>query len=198
MVGIFNFALLVVWSIIFSILYILSVRPAQDELNSRPDPYRRAQRYRKAASVAMSLAGLHFIAYRWLPLAFDPLPLRYQWPLMVRIAVALTIGIPATLLWVKALKDAGRETLIPDKGHVMYGGVYEKIRHPQAIGELASWFTIALLLDSPLLTLVSCFYVPIWILWCFLEEQDLVIRFGDSYREYQERTGMFFPLIRKK
>ena len=198
MASIFNFLFLVVWSCLFSILYILSVRPAKDELKNKAQPYRRARLYRKGASVAMSLAGIHFIAYRWLPVDFDPFPLRYQWPLVVRIAVALSIGIPAALLSKKALKDAGKETLSPDKNHVMYGGVYEKIRHPQAVGELATWFTIALLLNSPLLTFVSCFYVPIWILWCFLEEQDLVIRFGDSYKEYQKRTGMFFPKIRDK
>ena len=32
----------------------------------------------------------------------------------------------------------------------------------------------------------------------YYEEKDLVRRFGDSYREYQKRTGALFPKFWKK
>ena len=33
------------------------------------------------------------------------------------------------------MKDAGSESLHPSKETVMYGGIYNYIRHPQALGE---------------------------------------------------------------
>jgi len=77
-------------------------------------------------------------------------------------------------------------------------GIYESIRHPQALGELSIWYVVALVLDSPFLLFISVLYTPIWILWCFLEEKDLVIRYGKSYEEYRLRIGMFVPNLRKR
>nr|WP_321261261.1 methyltransferase [uncultured Sphaerochaeta sp.] len=91
---------------------------------------------------------------------------------------------------------AGKETLSPKKDHTLYGGIYEKIRHPQALGELTIWYVVALLLNSPFLILISALYTPLWILWSFMEETDLVIRYGKPYKEYRSRTGMFIPRLR--
>jgi protein-S-isoprenylcysteine O-methyltransferase Ste14 len=75
----------------------------------------------------------------------------------------------------------------------MYHGIYEKIRHPQAAGELPLWFSIAFILHSPFLLLFSLVFIPAWIYMCVAEERDLVIRYGQSYEEYKKRTGFWFP-----
>lgn len=75
----------------------------------------------------------------------------------------------------------------------MYGGIYAKIRHPQAVGEVFAWLWIAFLLHSPFLTLFSLVYFPIFILFCYAEERDLLLRYGDAYAEYCKRTGAFIP-----
>jgi protein-S-isoprenylcysteine O-methyltransferase Ste14 len=148
-------------------------------------------------SVYMGVAFFNFVLYRWLPLSVDPLPLRFPWQYSLSITIALIIGIPATSLMIVAIRDAGKETLAPEKVHTLHTGIYESIRHPQALGELSIWYVVALVLDSPFLLFISALYTPLWILWCFLEEKDLVIRYGKSYEEYRLRTGMFIPRLRK-
>ena len=79
----------------------------------------------------------------------------------------------------------------------MYGGIYEKMRHPQAVGEVTLWWLIALLLNSPFLALYSFVFIPIFYLMCLAEERDLIIRYGQDYIDYKERVG-FFPRLRKR
>jgi protein-S-isoprenylcysteine O-methyltransferase Ste14 len=75
----------------------------------------------------------------------------------------------------------------------MYGGIYSRLRHPQAVGEVFLFMVIALLLNSPFLTLFSLIYFPIFILMCYAEEQDLLLRYGERYADYCRRTGAFWP-----
>jgi len=93
----------------------------------------------------------------------------------------------------KGVKDAGREALFPDKKHTLYGGIYQKIRHPQALGEVFIWWVVALLLNSLFLFIYSIVWFPIFYWFCKAEEKDLKIRYGEPYIEYKKRTGMFFP-----
>lgn len=75
----------------------------------------------------------------------------------------------------------------------MFGGIYTRMRHPQAVGEVVLWWVIAFLLHSPFLAVYSFIFIPIFILMCFAEEQDLLWRYGDAYIEYVHRTGAFWP-----
>lgn len=48
--------------------------------------------------------------------------------------------------------------------------------------------------ELPFLAIYSFIFVPIFLLMCWAEEQDLVLRFGDRYVAYWRCTGAFFPL----
>ena len=97
-----------------------------------------------------------------------------------------------TLLVIGSI-HAGEETIHPKKEHTMYGGIYKKLRHPQAVGEVFLFAVIGILLQSPFLTLFSIIYFPILIIMCLSEEQDLLLRYGISYADYCKRTGAFWP-----
>lgn len=75
----------------------------------------------------------------------------------------------------------------------MYGGIYAKIRHPQAVGEYFLFPAIGILLHSPFLTLFSLIYLPVFLILCYAEEADLLLRYGAAYAEYCKRTGAFWP-----
>ncbi len=107
--------------------------------------------------------------------------------------IALAIGIPAIALMIQGVRDAGEETLRPRKEQPLFGGIYEKIRHPQAVGEVFIWWVLAFILNSPFLALFSFFFIPIFLIICWVEEQDLLLRFGESYASYCQRTGAFWP-----
>ncbi|MBN2390605.1 MAG: hypothetical protein JXR84_07775 [Anaerolineae bacterium] len=188
-----NFAVLVFSSIAFSILYVLSVRPAHLEQKIGEKAYRRCGHYRMVAMVPMVVASLNYVLYRWYPLPIDPLPARFPRPYGINVTLATIIGIPAMALMLWGVRDAGKEGLAPDKSHTMYGGIYEKIRHPQAVGEAPIWIVMALLINSPFLAVFSLLYLGVWYWWCVEEEKDLLLRYGQAYAGYCARTGMLWP-----
>lgn len=87
--------------------------------------------------------------------------------------------------------------MVPKKEHTLYGGIYGKIRHPQAAGELVMWWVMAFFLHSPFLALFSFVWVPVFCVVCLVEERDLRIRYGEAYEAYRQRTGFFFPKLRE-
>jgi protein-S-isoprenylcysteine O-methyltransferase Ste14 len=192
-VGWLNFAVLVISSIVFSVLYVLSVRPAHLEQKIGEKAYRRCGQYRLISMVPMTLASLNYVLYHWYPLPIDPLPARFPWPYWVSVVITVALSIPALTLMIRGVRDAGKETLAPDKAHTMYGGIYQKIRHPQAAGEAPSWIGMALLVNSPFLAVFSLIYLGVWYWWCVEEEKDLLLRYGQAYADYRARTGMFWP-----
>jgi protein-S-isoprenylcysteine O-methyltransferase Ste14 len=73
------------------------------------------------------------------------------------------------------------------------GGLYAVVRHPQYLG--LAIVGIGTLIHWPRF-LVLVMFVTMLFLYYFLahwEEDRCLQKFGESYRAYQERTGMFFP-----
>jgi protein-S-isoprenylcysteine O-methyltransferase Ste14 len=193
LIGWVNFVSLVVCSIIFSVMYAMSVRPAHLEQKIGVKAYRRCTFYRNIIMIPMMIVLVNYMVYHFYPLPIDPFPARFAWPYSINIMLALILGVPTMIVFIRGILDAGKETLVPDKSHKMYNGIYEKVRHPQALGEAPMWLWFALLLNSPFLTVFSLAYLVVWYWWCVEEEKDLLLRYGDSYAEYMQRTGMFFP-----
>jgi protein-S-isoprenylcysteine O-methyltransferase Ste14 len=192
MIAWINFAVLIFASILFLYFYVRSVSPAGREKIIGPKSYRQCFYYRVVAASLEFVLTANCIVYIFYPLP-TPLPNRFPWPWWLSIVIALIIGIPATTLMVIGTRDAGEETMHPKKEHTMYGGIYTKMRHPQAVGEVFLFPVIALFLHSPFLTLFSLIYFPIFIIMCYAEEQDLLLRYGEVYAEYCKHTGAFWP-----
>jgi protein-S-isoprenylcysteine O-methyltransferase Ste14 len=79
------------------------------------------------------------------------------------------------------------------KRHQMYGGIYKRIRHPQAAGEVWYWWVFAFLCNSPFLAIYSLVWLPLFHLMSRAEERDLIIRYGKDYELYMKSTGMYLP-----
>jgi protein-S-isoprenylcysteine O-methyltransferase Ste14 len=82
------------------------------------------------------------------------------------------------------MREVGEETMHPIKEHTLYGGIYSKLRRPQAVGEVFIFPVMAILLHSPFTTLFSLIHFPIFAVMCYVEEQDLLLRYGEAYAEY--------------
>lgn len=187
-----NFAVLLASTLLTLLFYVKSASPAALERQIGPDAYAKCTRYRFLAGLCMGIATLCYVIYYFFPL---PLPLSrtFPWPWWVSALIAVAIGIPSGYLLYRGMVDAGEETMLVRKEHTLYGGIYEKIRHPQAAGELPLWWVMAFLLNSPFLVLYSFVWIPVFVIMCLAEERDLVLRYGEAYREYQSRTGFLFP-----
>jgi len=179
-------------SILFLYFYVMSVAPAGLANVMGDEAYALCARYRQAAMLFEFLAAAGYVVYFYHPLPM-PLPRTFPWGWNVSKALGLLIGAPSMYIMMRGMRDAGDESLTPDKGRTMFGGIYEQIRHPQAVGEVFLRFTMGLLLNSPFLVLFSLIDVPMYLIMCRAEEQDLILRFGDAYVEYMKTTGAFIP-----
>lgn len=187
-----NFAVLLFASLGFLYFYVLSVSPATREKVLGPSAYRICGRDRIVAGALETVTVVNYVVAFFYPLD-TPLPDRFPWPWWASGTLAVAIGLPALVIMLMGLRDAGEEAIRPRKEHLMFGGIYRRIRHPQAVGEVFSWTVIGLLLNSPFLVVFSLAYFPIFLIMCFAEEQDLLWRYGDAYAEYVRHTGRFYP-----
>jgi methanethiol S-methyltransferase len=192
MIALINFISLLAGGVLMTALYLMSARPAALEKKIGERAFKRCGAYRIASSVFMLTLTANYVLYHWFPLPFDPLPARFPWPYWVSAAIALAIALPSSALMIRSILDAKSEALVPDKSHALYGGIYLRIRHPMALGEVPLWWVFALLVDSPFMAAFSFVWLPVWFWWCVAEERDLAIRYGREYDNYRSRTGMFF------
>jgi protein-S-isoprenylcysteine O-methyltransferase Ste14 len=187
-----NFIGLIIATVLFLYFYVLSVAPAALERRIGQRAWRRCMLLRVAAGFFEFVIMANYVLYLFYPLPIS-LPVHFPWPWWLSIVIGVVLGIPATWLMVRGLIDAGGESLAPKQEHAMYGGIYKRMRHPQAVGEMPLFWVIAFLLHSPFLVLWSFVYVPVFILMCRAEEIDLLLRYGETYEEYRQRVGVFRP-----
>lgn len=191
-----NFVALLVSSAIFTIFYVKSVKPAELERKIGIKAYERCKWYRLVSGFFMTLAAIHYVVFWYYPLpGLPPNLVEFPWQYHISVYIALILTLPFSyIMWI-GMRDAGEETMTPKKDHGLYsGGIYDHMRHPQAVGEFPLWFTFALLGHSPFLTLFSFLYLPVWYYFSIEEEKDLVLRYGKPYEAYRRRVG-WFPKI---
>jgi protein-S-isoprenylcysteine O-methyltransferase Ste14 len=187
-----NFGVMVISTILLFYFYMLSARPAQLEAKIGEIAYKKSGQYRVVASIFELIVIATYVIYSYYPLQIG-IPQTFPWPYWISIAAAIIIGIPSAYVMVRGVLDAGEEAMLPKKKHKLYGGIYKKIRHPQAMGELPLWWVLSLLLNSPFLALYSIVWIPIFVTISLTEEKDLLIRYGDKYAEYKQQTGFVIP-----
>ena len=161
MIAWLNFLVLLLATPLTAAFYIMSAGPAALERRIGHKAYARCTRYRAVSAVFMTLAGVNYLVYAFYPYQL-PLPRVFPWPSWVSALIAVAIGLPSGYLWVRGMMDAGEETMTVKKEHQMYGGIYRKIRHPQAAGEVWYWWVFALLCNSPFLVIYSLVWLPLF------------------------------------
>jgi len=191
-----NLIILIISTALMAFFYTKSVGPAVLEQKIGLKAYARCAYYRITASIFELIVILNYVFYFFLPIPIL-IPRFFIWDYWISMVFSFVILIPSLYIMLIGLKDAGREALFPDKEHTLYKGIYEKIRHPQALGEVFIWWSVALILNSPFLFLYSIVWFPLFYWFCKAEEKDLIVRYGEPYNDYRERTGLFFPRRKK-
>lgn len=134
--------------------------------------------------------GLYAVNPIWIQNLFFPLPAWLRW-------MGFGLGLAGLGAWTwsqVALGSAWSAQLqLREAHHLVTSGPYARIRHPLYT---AMWFWSAgLALVTACWVFVALALLVIVGLWLRVprEEQMLVERFGDEYREYMSRTGRFIP-----
>ena len=70
------------------------------------------------------------------------------------------------------------------------------VRHPSYLSYFIMFFGLFLLWPN-ILTVLTIFAIPGYVKITGYEEEMLIKRFGDEYRNYQRKVGKFLPRIRR-
>lgn len=96
------------------------------------------------------------------------------------------------------LISTGWEQIHKSEGKLTTEGIYAFMRHPQytgifliTLGFMVQWPTLTTLILWP-------FVIVMYVRLAKREEQDVLERFPTEYREYMQRTPMFFPHFRRR
>ena len=89
--------------------------------------------------------------------------------------------------------SSGWERVYASQGELVTNGIYRYMRHPQytgifivTLGFMVQWPTLATLILWP-------FVIWMYVRLARREEQDVLEQHPETYREYMDRTPMFFP-----
>jgi len=115
------------------------------------------------------------------------------WGLYLNIAFA-AFGMKMIICGWSAIYD-GYWKKVEGTGNVIKTGAYKYIRHPQytglfliATGMMLGWATLPTLLLYPVI-------IVMYVRLAKKEEADMLLEFGEEYREYMLNTKMFIPYI---
>jgi protein-S-isoprenylcysteine O-methyltransferase Ste14 len=84
--------------------------------------------------------------------------------------------------------------ILPEHKLIRYG-VYKHIRHPGYLGELFLYFSVPLFFHSLYGFFVMVFLIPFILYRIKVEEQMLIEKFGDEYRDYMRKSKRLIPYV---
>ena len=146
--------------------------------------------------LACFLLGYVYASGPWLDFARLELPAWLRW--LGGTTMVAAIGL---LWWTHQVLGTNWSGVLEIYRHhaLVTRGPYRRVRHPMYLGFFI--FGVGLLLLTAN-TLVGASYLGATT-WMYLvrapaEEEMMVDRFGDAYRDYMERTGRLLPRLRSK
>ena len=122
-----------------------------------------------------------------------PLPPALRW-----FGVGIGIGDVFLLLWVH--RTLGRNFAAPGiiqaRQTLITTGPYHWVRHPMYTTFFTISVTVALVTANWMIIIMCLLFSILLPSIIQTEEQTLLEKFGDEYREYMQRTGRFLPRFR--
>jgi len=126
-------------------------------------------------------------AMAWSSLA---LPVWIRW-------TGVALGVIAGVLLTWTLRSLGgnlTDTVVTRKAHTLITtGPYGWIRHPFYVGVALAGIANALAAANWFLLISGGLVFTLLVIRCAKEEDNLIARFGDQYRNYMRHTGRFVP-----
>ena len=140
-------------------------------------------------------AVAYMINPAWLAWSSVAVPVWIRWT-----GVAVWPIAAAMLYWtMSTLGPNLTDTVVTRKAATLVTrGPYRWIRHPFYGSVTLLMLSMSLLAANWFLLLTGALLVGLLVMRTDKEEELLVARFGDAYREYMSRTGRFFPGTRLK
>jgi len=111
----------------------------------------------------------------------------------------VVLGITGGLLLVVTFRTLGKnltDTVVTRAAHTLVTrGPYRWVRHPFYLAAALAFVANSLVTANWFLALTGGITCGLLLLRTRIEEEKLVERFGEDYREYMKRTGRFLPRL---
>ncbi|HZO85279.1 MAG TPA: isoprenylcysteine carboxylmethyltransferase family protein [Verrucomicrobiae bacterium] len=121
-----------------------------------------------------------------------PLPVWLRW---TGVGLALIAG--SLLVWM--FRTLGRnltDTVVTRKQHTLVtNGPYRWVRHPLYSSAALAIIGNSLIAANWFIFVAGCLVLLMLVIRTRKEEQNLIAKFGDDYRNYMQRTGRFVPRL---
>jgi len=115
--------------------------------------------------------------------------------------IGLPLGVMAATLLIVTFRSLGTnitDTVVTRARHTLVtDGPYRWVRHPFYVAFALAMAADSLVTANWFLALTGAVAVTLIAIRTRTEEQKLIERFGDEYRNYVERTGRFIPRLKK-
>jgi protein-S-isoprenylcysteine O-methyltransferase Ste14 len=124
--------------------------------------------------------------------AAAPLPLWLRWTGVLAGAAG-----GALILWTMSTLGGNlTDTVVTRRNHTLVtSGPYRWVRHPFYVS-VALWFaSMSLAAANWFMLTAGVVMLMLLVIRTRIEEERLVLRFGDAYRSYMYRTGRFLPRL---
>ena len=187
--------LVIAWCFLHSAMISVSVT---EYLHKRLGPAFRF--YRVFFNVVSALTLIPVVLYASF-LRTGPI---FRWDGYMRIIQVLLLGAAALLFFSGASRyDAGQllgskqilerasNKEITGAGELDTSGVLSIVRHPWYLASILLIWARQLDISAILVNAILTFYL---IVGTYLEENKLILEFGEKYRSYQRRVSMFIPI----
>jgi protein-S-isoprenylcysteine O-methyltransferase Ste14 len=158
----------------------------------------RQARWPLTASIVLSYIAysvcvvVYLIEPTWMAWSMWPLPVWARWTAVVPLVSggALVVG---------GLRNIGTNlTISPstkEGQRLVTSGTYGWVRHPMYSGVFLQSVGVCLLMANWFVLLCAGTFCSLIAVRTRLEEANLIAKFGDEYRRYQQRVGKFLPKV---
>ncbi len=141
-----------------------------------------------------AMVGLvtYMINPAWMAWSSVALPNGLRW-------AGVVLGIPGGLLLVVTFRTLGKnltDTVVTRAEHTLVTrGPYRWVRHPYYLATALAVVANSLVTANWFLALTGGIVFGLLVLRTRIEEEKLIERFGEEYKEYMKRTGRFLPRL---
>jgi protein-S-isoprenylcysteine O-methyltransferase Ste14 len=126
----------------------------------------------------------------WIQSMRFPLPSWLRW-------AAAALGLASLLLWTWTQVELGAlwsaQLQLREQHRLVTAGPYSRMRHPLYTAMLLWAASLALVSANWLFVAVAVLTAGVFFIRVPREEQMMIERFGDEYRQFMQRTGRFLP-----
>ncbi|MEE8142769.1 MAG: isoprenylcysteine carboxylmethyltransferase family protein [Planctomycetota bacterium] len=190
--SIFRLILILGFTVVFPIAlyYRLKSQASKEKLDRRAEGIFILSTLRPIALLRM----LGLLAYVMDParMAWSSLPL----PIWLRW-IGVPLGVTAAVLLIVVMRSLGTnltDTVVTRVRHTLVtSGPYRWVRHPFYVATALAVAADTLVTANWFLAVTGAATISLFALRSSTEEEKLLERFGDEYRDYMARTGRFLP-----